>query len=70
MNDNARDERATDDRPSRASRRNAGPAKPRVLTGREARQGDIILDTPAKRAWFIGGLAACAILLLVVALVK
>lgn len=64
-------ERATDDRRPRASPRPRNEdRKRRILSGRQARQGDIILDTPGKRAWFIGGLAACVILLLVIALVR
>jgi hypothetical protein len=66
MDDSAREERQSGTPP-----RPDGASKPRtVLSGREARQGDIILDTPAKRAWFIGVLAACVVLLLVLALAR
>jgi len=66
MNDSATEERPT--RPSPRAR--VDSSKRRMLAGREARQGDIILNTPARRAWFIGGLVACVVLLLVIALVK
>jgi len=65
MNGNTTKERREKNRP--ADHRANGPT---VLSGRRARQGDIILDTPAKRAWFIGGLAVCVLFLLVIALIK
>lgn len=36
--------------------------KPRTFSGRDARQGEIILRTPLRRAIFIAGLVAAAIL--------
>jgi hypothetical protein len=43
--------------PSSAPRRSGGP----TLTGGEARQAEIILKTPARRAVFVGGLVLAAI---------
>lgn len=45
----------TEQRESDASRN--GP----TLTGEEARQGEIILKTPARKAVFIGGLVLAAL---------
>jgi hypothetical protein len=36
--------------------------KPRTFSGRDARQGEIILRTPLRRAIFIAGLAGIVIL--------
>ncbi len=36
--------------------------KPRTFSGRDARQGEIILRTPLRRAIFIAGLVGAAIL--------
>lgn len=36
------------------------------LSGEEARQGHIVLDTRLKQAIFLAGLAGCALLLLVI----
>ncbi|MGF1628580.1 MAG: hypothetical protein ACFCUT_03850 [Kiloniellaceae bacterium] len=43
--------------PSSAPQSSGGP----VLTGTEARQGEIILKTPARRGVFIGGLVLAAV---------
>jgi len=43
---------------SRAESRN----EPRTFSGRDARQGDILLRTPLRRAIFIAGLVGAAIL--------
>ena len=42
---------------SRAESRN----EPRTFSGRDARQGDILLRTPLRRAIFIAGLVGAAI---------
>ena len=41
--------------------------KAREFSGRNARQGDIILRTPARKAIFIAGLAGCVLLAVLLA---
>ncbi|WEX09881.1 peptide ABC transporter permease [Chelativorans sp. AA-79] len=42
--------------------------KPTTISGRKARQGDVVLKTPLRRAIFIGGLAGIVILGIALAL--
>lgn len=40
--------------------------RPTILSGEQARQGRIVLDTRARRRLFLGGLAACVVALIVI----
>ncbi|WP_309082819.1 peptide ABC transporter permease [Chelativorans sp.] len=42
--------------------------QPTTLSGEEARQGDVVLRTPMRRAIFIGGLAGIVVLAVALAL--
>jgi len=41
-------------------------SRPTILSGEQARQGRIVLDTRARRRLFLGGLAACVVALIVI----
>ncbi|HVW55165.1 MAG TPA: hypothetical protein VHC00_05765 [Rhizobiaceae bacterium] len=51
------------------SRTTAPRNKPRTFSGRDARQGDIILRTPLRRAIFVAGLVGIVILAFVLSYV-
>jgi hypothetical protein len=44
--------------------------EPATLSGEEARQGEIILDTPSKRRWYIAVLVVCVSALLVISFLR